>query len=78
MSIIDDAAAKGAKVVLDGRTVSVPGYEKGNFLGPTILDNVKPGNPGYDEEIFGPVCSFALACLPACLPACSCTDSCRW
>ncbi len=33
----------------------VKGYENGNFLGPTILDDVKPGNPGYDEEIFGPV-----------------------
>ncbi len=33
----------------------VKGYENGNFLGPTVLDNVQPGNPGYDEEIFGPV-----------------------
>ena len=55
VSIIDESVAKGAKVVLDGRKVSVKGFEKGNFLGPTILDNVNPGNPGYDEEIFGPV-----------------------
>jgi malonate-semialdehyde dehydrogenase (acetylating) / methylmalonate-semialdehyde dehydrogenase len=33
----------------------VPGYESGNFLGPTIIDNSKPGNISYDEEIFAPV-----------------------
>jgi malonate-semialdehyde dehydrogenase (acetylating) / methylmalonate-semialdehyde dehydrogenase len=46
---------KEAKVVLDGRNVKVPGYEKGNFVGPTIIDCVKPGMAVYDEEIFGPV-----------------------
>ena len=61
VSIIDESVAKGAKVVLDGRKVSVKGFEKGNFLGPTILDNVNPGNPGYDEEIFGPV---RIVCMP--------------
>lgn len=30
------------------------GYEKGNFVGPTVIDNVKPGMQVYDEEIFGP------------------------
>jgi len=33
----------------------VPGYEKGNFLGATIIDHVGPGMPVYDEEIFAPV-----------------------
>lgn len=33
----------------------VPGYEKGNFLGPTILSDVKPHMTCYTEEIFGPV-----------------------
>ena len=41
--------------MLDGRGVKVPGFEKGNFVGPTIIDNVKPGMVSYDEEIFGPV-----------------------
>ena len=35
------------------------GYEKGNFVGPTILTNVQTDNPSYTEEIFGPV----LLCL---------------
>jgi malonate-semialdehyde dehydrogenase (acetylating)/methylmalonate-semialdehyde dehydrogenase len=35
--------------------VKVPGFEKGNFVGPTIIDNLKPGVESYDVEIFGPV-----------------------
>jgi malonate-semialdehyde dehydrogenase (acetylating)/methylmalonate-semialdehyde dehydrogenase len=41
--------------VLDGRGVVVPGYEKGNFLGPTVLANIDEHNTAYKEEIFGPV-----------------------
>jgi malonate-semialdehyde dehydrogenase (acetylating)/methylmalonate-semialdehyde dehydrogenase len=48
-------AGKDATLLLDGRNVKVPGYEKGNFIGATIIDNVKPGMQCYDEEIFGPV-----------------------
>ena len=33
----------------------VPGYEKENFVGPTILSDVKPHMTCYTEEIFGPV-----------------------
>ncbi len=46
---------EGATLVLDGRDIVVPGYEKGFFVGPTILDNVKPGMTVGDREIFGPV-----------------------
>lgn len=42
-------------MLLDGRGVKVPGYPKGNWVGPTIIDNVKPGSAIYDEEVFGPV-----------------------
>ncbi len=45
----------GAKLELDGRDVVVPGYEQGNFLGPTIFSNVTPEMDIYKEEIFGPV-----------------------
>lgn len=45
----------GARMVLDGRNIKVPGYEKGYFLGPCILEGAKPGNYLYDEELFGPV-----------------------
>lgn len=33
----------------------MPGYEKGNFLGPTIIDHAGPGMACYDQEIFSPV-----------------------
>ena len=49
---------EGATLVLDGRGVKVPGYEGGYFVGPTILDHVKPGSYVGDEEIFGPVTSI--------------------
>ena len=53
---------QGAKLVLDGRGVSVPGYERGNFVGPTIIAGVKPHMQCYLQEIFGPV----LVCLEVC------------
>ena len=46
---------EGAELVLDGRDIVVPGYENGFFVGPTILDHVKPGMSVGDCEIFGPV-----------------------
>ncbi|KAG2704942.1 hypothetical protein I3843_05G028800 [Carya illinoinensis] len=50
----------GAKLVLDGRNI-VPGYEHGNFIGPTILSNVTINMECYKEEFFGPV----LLCMRA-------------
>lgn len=57
--IITDSEKAGAKVLLDGRNFKhpEPQFEKGNFLGPTILTGVKPGMRAYDEEIFAPVLS---------------------
>lgn len=52
--LIEDGA-KNATILLDGRGVKVEGYPNGNFVGPTIIDNVKPGMKCYDMEIFGPV-----------------------
>ena len=46
---------EGAELVLDGRDIVVPGFENGFFVGPTILDHVKPGMTVGDREIFGPV-----------------------
>lgn len=46
---------EGAKVVLDGRNPSVPGYENGFFIGPTILDHVTEEMTVGSQEIFGPV-----------------------
>ena len=53
--LIERGIADGAKLVLDGRKPTVPGYEKGNFVGPTIFSGVKPGMSVYDQEIFCPV-----------------------
>jgi malonate-semialdehyde dehydrogenase (acetylating)/methylmalonate-semialdehyde dehydrogenase len=52
---VEGAASEGAKVVVDGRSASVPAG--GFFLGCSLLDEVKPGMRVYDEEIFGPVLS---------------------
>ena len=52
---IDKAEAGGAKVLVDGRTAARPGG--GYWVGPTIIDGVKPGAPEVTEEIFGPVLS---------------------
>ena len=52
---IQKGVDEGAELVLDGRDIVVPGYEKGFFVGPTILDHVKPGMSVGDREIFGPV-----------------------
>ena len=46
---------EGAKVVLDGRNVVVPGYENGFYVGHTILDYVTPEMTVGQREIFGPV-----------------------
>ena len=52
---IASGVAQGAKLELDGRKPAVPGFEEGNFVGPTIFSGVRPGMRIYDEEIFGPV-----------------------
>ena len=54
-ALIASGIEQGAKLELDGRQPQVPGYENGNFVGPTIFSGVKPGMRIYDEEIFGPV-----------------------
>ena len=53
--IIKQSETDGSKILLDGRGHKVPGYEKGNFLGPTIIDHAGPGMACYDDEIFSPV-----------------------
>jgi malonate-semialdehyde dehydrogenase (acetylating) / methylmalonate-semialdehyde dehydrogenase len=53
--LIAKGIAEGAKLELDGRNPTVAGYEKGNFISPTIFSGVKPGMTVYDTEIFGPV-----------------------
>ncbi|MFA6566973.1 MAG: CoA-acylating methylmalonate-semialdehyde dehydrogenase [Victivallales bacterium] len=52
---IEKGIKEGARLVLDGRAVSVKGFEKGFYLGPTIFDHVTPEMTIGNEEIFGPV-----------------------
>ncbi len=52
---IEKGIAEGAKLVLDGRNVTVKGNEGGFYLGPTVFDHVEPGMSVGDEEVFGPV-----------------------
>jgi malonate-semialdehyde dehydrogenase (acetylating)/methylmalonate-semialdehyde dehydrogenase len=52
---IDAGAAAGASLVVDGRGLTIPGSEKGFFLGPTLFDRVTPDMTIYRDEIFGPV-----------------------
>lgn len=54
-SLIDKGVAEGASVLLDGRKPVISGFENGNFIRPTILENVPPGGELIKTEIFGPV-----------------------
>jgi malonate-semialdehyde dehydrogenase (acetylating)/methylmalonate-semialdehyde dehydrogenase len=54
-SHINSAEEQGAKVVVDGRTIKVDGYENGYFVGGTLIDNVTTDMASYKAEIFGPV-----------------------
>lgn len=55
LSYIETGVKEDAELILDGRNIKVPGYEKGYFIGPTIFDNVNPKSKIGSEEIFGPV-----------------------
>ena len=52
---IEKGVQEGARLVLDGRCVKVPGFEKGFYLGPTLFDHVKPEMSIGNKEVFGPV-----------------------
>ncbi|WP_242119581.1 CoA-acylating methylmalonate-semialdehyde dehydrogenase [Aestuariivivens sediminicola] len=56
--LIQKGIDEGANVLLDGRETSISGYEKGNFLAPTILENVALDKELIKTEIFGPVMSL--------------------
>ena len=59
LDYIDKGVKEGAKLVVDGRDLSVEGSEKGFFLGPTLFDGVAPSMTIGHEEIFGPVASIS-------------------
>lgn len=55
---ITEAEKLGAKVLVDGRNPKVEGKENGTYVGPTVIDYVKPDMAIAKEEIFGPVISI--------------------
>ena len=56
--LIQKGADEGATLLVDGRSPNISGYEKGNFIRPTILQNVDPTKEIARTEIFGPVLSL--------------------
>ncbi|MFJ4017370.1 CoA-acylating methylmalonate-semialdehyde dehydrogenase [Microbacterium sp. NPDC090014] len=56
-SYVDIAEADGAKIVVDGRGLTIDGHEDGFFFGPTLIDDIPTTSRAYTEEIFGPVLS---------------------
>ena len=58
---IDNGAAEGASLVVDGRGLEVSGHEGGYFVGPTLFDRVTSQMKIYRDEIFGPVLSSVRA-----------------
>ena len=55
-SYVASAPSEGVTVVRDGTTLT---RERGFFVGPSLLDGVRPGTRAYDDEIFGPVLGVA-------------------
>ncbi len=60
-SLINSGVEAGADLVVDGRDVTLQGYENGYFLGGTLFDKVTTDMQIYQEEIFGPVLSVVRA-----------------
>jgi malonate-semialdehyde dehydrogenase (acetylating)/methylmalonate-semialdehyde dehydrogenase len=52
---VDLGVKEGARLVIDGRGLRVPGHDQGFFIGPCLFDDVQPQMRIYREEIFGPV-----------------------
>ena len=53
--LVKSAIDEGANVILDGTDIKVDKYPNGNFVGPTIIADMKTDMTAYREEIFGPV-----------------------
>jgi malonate-semialdehyde dehydrogenase (acetylating)/methylmalonate-semialdehyde dehydrogenase len=61
IDLIGTGEKQGANLRVDGRDLTVPGFEEGFFVGPTIIDEVTTDMDVYTEEIFGPVLSVVHA-----------------
>ncbi|QAZ66254.1 aldehyde dehydrogenase family protein [Solidesulfovibrio carbinolicus] len=54
---VRESLAAGARLVAGGHRLDRPGY----FYAPTLLADVRPGMPAFDEELFGPVAALIAA-----------------
>ena len=61
LSYIEKGVQEGATLLIDGRNIEVEGHPNGQFVGPTIFDDVDPSMTIIKEEIFGPVMAIAQA-----------------
>ena len=61
MGLIDSGVEQGAELAVDGRGLTLQGYENGYFMGGSIFDRVTPDMEIYNQEIFGPVLSVVRA-----------------
>jgi malonate-semialdehyde dehydrogenase (acetylating)/methylmalonate-semialdehyde dehydrogenase len=57
-NLIEKGIGEGANLLLDGRNAKIEGYEAGNFIKPTIIENVALDGEFVKTEIFGPVMSL--------------------
>lgn len=53
--LIQTGIEEGANPLIDGRNTTITGYEQGNFIRPTILQNIAPQSTLAQTEVFGPV-----------------------
>lgn len=60
-TLIQSGVDQGASLLLDGRGVTVKGFPDGNFVGPTVIDEVTADMECYKNEIFGPVLAVMRA-----------------
>ena len=58
---IGRGASAGAEVAVDGRDLPLDAHQDGNFVGPSVLDNVSPGMDVYQDEVFGPLLTVVRA-----------------
>lgn len=58
---VEQGERDGARLLLDGRGVRVPGHPNGHWLGPTVFEDVACDTPLGREEVFGPVAGLARA-----------------
>ena len=60
-AFIDEGERDGARLLMDGRRMEVPGYPRGHWVGPTVFEDVTPEMPIGREEVFGPVAGLTRA-----------------